>query len=211
MAVLPWEGEERRDSILNVTTMMAGPSKRGIIGPDDPMPWGKHKGIVLGAVPRDYLVWCLKNMDACNQDSGKFWPEFRETIEALVGPHAPVRPDVLSIDVLCYRLREMEITLEVRGGTVKASEQIDGQLEESLQAHRNILLSVLRVSSGAVKLSGSAKAIQGAEIRCLVKGWYGKLSRQFHPDAGGSPVAFTAVNAGYKLLLEILSQWESSK
>jgi len=27
---------------------------------DTPMPWGKHKGIPIGSVPHDYLLWLFR-------------------------------------------------------------------------------------------------------------------------------------------------------
>lgn len=49
---------------------------------------------------------------------------------------------------------------------------------------------------------------QIASVRGLVKGWYGKMSRRFHPDLGGSSAQQTVLNACYKSLCEDLDRWE---
>jgi hypothetical protein len=42
------------------------------------MPWGKHKGVSLNRVPRDYLVWALNNADSMS-------PDLRAVIERILG------------------------------------------------------------------------------------------------------------------------------
>jgi hypothetical protein len=32
------------------------------------MPFGRHKGKILGQVPTDYIRWCLDNLDGISQD-----------------------------------------------------------------------------------------------------------------------------------------------
>jgi Putative quorum-sensing-regulated virulence factor len=177
-----------------------------------PMPWGKHKGVPIEELPRDYLVWTLQKTDACNPDHERYWPEFRELLESMVGPHAPVKPAPMSIVVLCSRLRAEGVTLELHGNVIVPSENIDAELLEAIQANRSLLASILPLASDTpARLGGSARLIQGVEFRSLVKAWYGRLSRQFHPDAGGSSEAQIVVNAGYKAMNELVSEWEKTK
>ena len=41
------------------------------------MPFGKHKGKALSAIPVDYLLWCLDNMTALSR-------QLRRAIETVV-------------------------------------------------------------------------------------------------------------------------------
>lgn len=176
------------------------------------MPWGKHKGIPIDQVPRDYLVWALKNMDACRPDHERYWPEYTAVLESLVGQHAPVRPTTLALIPLCQRLKAERITLEIRGNQVAAVAPLPADLADSIEANRAILHAVLSISGGASRpVGGSARLIQGVELRTLVKNWYRQLSQQFHPDRGGSNEAQTAINAGYKVIMDLLTRWETSK
>lgn len=177
----------------------------------DPMPWGKYKGIPIDQVPRDYLVWALKNMDACRPDHERFWPEYTAVLEGLVGPHAPEKPAMLGIVPLCERLQQANVRLEARGNQIAALDPLPADLAESVEANKAVLLAVLRIAGGSQQLGGSARLIRGAELRSLVKGWYGRMSRQFHPDAGGNADSQKAVNACYKSLTDLLTQWEASK
>ncbi|MCY1465055.1 hypothetical protein D9M71_831560 [compost metagenome] len=43
--------------------------------PPSTMPFGKHKGAKLCNLPKDYVSWALKNMDALN-------PDLRAALEA---------------------------------------------------------------------------------------------------------------------------------
>lgn len=50
----------------------------GGLTPETPMPWGKHKGVPINRVPRDYLVWAINNADAMR-------PELRAVIQLVLG------------------------------------------------------------------------------------------------------------------------------
>ena len=173
----------------------------------DPMPWGKHKGIPIDQVPRDYLVWALKNMDACRPDHERYWPEYTAVLEGLVGPHAPVRPATMAIVPLCERLADEKVRLEVKGDHLVALDPVPADLAASIEANKAVLFAVLRVAAGKQE----TKAIKSTDLRSLVKGWFGAMSRQFHPDAGGSNEAQSAVNAGYRMLMDLLTRWEEGK
>jgi hypothetical protein len=184
-------------------------TRGGPIEADDPMPWGKHKGLPIGSVPADYLRWSLGNMDACNKDHERYWPEYRELLESLVGPCAPVRPACQPIAVFCDRLAADGITLSIRGGELVASEELRGELLESLRAHANLLGRVLTIGRDTRTIAvGSARGGQAAELRGLVKRWYLRMSRESHPDHGGSVERQTAINAGYKSLQVMIEEWE---
>jgi hypothetical protein len=185
------------------------------IGPSDPMPFGKHKGIPIDQVPPDYLCWALKHADITNS-----WPEFRTTIESLVGPvpfqgSAPNRNgggngSVMSLQGLCAVLRANRVRLSTKDGQLVAdgADGLTQQARDALATHENALANL--VACVEPPRGGSAKLTWAADLRCRVKGWYGRLSRQFHPDAGGSAPAQAAINRAYQELNTVLSEWEVS-
>ncbi len=183
------------------------------IGPTDAMPFGKHKGTPIDQVPADYLGWCLREMDACNPGSDRFWPEFRAAIESVAGPMLPgiVHPRVMVFAALCSLLAARGITISAKGGELITSETItDEELREAIRVHRAPLLAIVKlVEPGQASSRGSARLLRAADLRCRVKAWYGKLSRQFHPDSGGSPEQFVVLNQCYRSVMEVLNQWES--
>jgi hypothetical protein len=190
-------------------TLDRGKSKP--IGVDDYMPFGKHKGMIVKDVPPDYLRWALKSADLCNPDHDRYWPELRETFEGLVGPHAPVRPACLPIAVFCARLRAEGITLAIRDSELVASEELTGELLESLKAHANLIGAVLLIGQDTRTIAtGAARAGQAAELKGLVKRWYNAMSQRFHPDAGGRDEHQVAINAGFNSLKEMIAKWETN-
>ena len=191
-----------------MTASAAANGKRKMIGPDDAMPWGKHKGIPINQCPRDYLVWALRNMDACRPDHERYWPEYTQVLESLVGTHAPVTPPTMPLIPLCVELNRRKVTLEVRGHEIRTSQPIEPDLQSSIDANKTILAAVLRCSNGPQPVSGGARLIQGAELRMLAKAWYGQMSRRYHPDTGGSQAAQVAVNDCYQTLIEMIAAWE---
>ncbi len=52
---------------------------------------------------------------------------------------------------------------------------------------------------------------QIASLRGLVKAWYGKMSRKFHPDLGGSAEKQIVLNLCYKTLCEEIERWEGQR
>lgn len=178
---------------------------------DDPMPWGKHKGLPIDTIPVDYLRWCLANTDACNPDHDRYWPEFRETLEGLAGPQAPVRPSAMPLAVFVARLLAEDITLSIRGGELVASEELTGELLVSLKAHADILGQVLTIGQDTRMIAtGSARAEQAGQLRGLVKRWYNAMSRRFHPDQGGVGEHQVAINAGFEALKAMITEWEAN-
>jgi DNA polymerase III epsilon subunit-like protein len=45
------------------------------------MPFGKHKGVPLKEVPKDYYNWLLKNSDMLNEQSPGYDPDFAASVE----------------------------------------------------------------------------------------------------------------------------------
>lgn len=193
--------------------MMGGSrgTRGGPIEADDPMPWGKHKGLPIGTIPVDYLRWCLANTDACNPDHPKYWPELRETFEGLAGPQAPARPTAMPLAVFVRRLLADGITLSIRGGELVASEQLTGDLLPSLKVHADLLGSILTIGQDTRNIAvGSARGGQASELRGLVKRWYLRMSRACHPDHGGNTEKQAAINAGHKELQGMIEEWEKN-
>ena len=189
------------------------------IGPTSPMTFGKHKGLLIEAVPPDYLRWALKNTDSCNQDHEQYWPELRQTFEALVGQIASQPPlfngRMLGFSELCQKLADHKVVISLDRGKVVVDDpaKLSEAEATSLGAFQYPLARLLSCVQGSATESpgGSAKLIRSADLRCRVKAWYGRLSRQFHPDAGGSDQAQGAVNACYKSLIKILADWERAR
>lgn len=193
---------------MNVVTVQ---KKCRPIKVDDPMPWGKHKGLPIGTIPVDYLRWCLANTDACNPDHDRYWPELRETLEGLAGPQASVRPTCLPIAVFCARLKAEDISLSIRGGELVASEELTGELLVSLKAHANLLGAVLTIGQDTRTIAtGNARASLAAELKGLVKRWFNAMSRRFHPDQGGAAEHQVAINAGFETLKTMITEWEAN-
>lgn len=179
------------------------------------MPWGKYKGNPIDQVPIDYLQWALQNMDACDQAHARYWPEFTALIEGIIAATPPgsvtIRPRTLSITELCQKLARSKVTLVMEHGKVRSSDPVPPECEEAIKTHQCVLQAVLACteSSAPVRIvGGSARLILAAEIRCMFKAWYMRLSRTHHPDSGGSNAAQTVVNQAYKSLMTDFETWE---
>jgi hypothetical protein len=55
---------------------------------------------------------------------------------------------------------------------------------------------------------GSARLMFAAEIRCMVKSWFGAMSKRYHPDCGGKNGQQEAIVEAYKELSRLLNEWE---
>jgi hypothetical protein len=175
----------------------------------DPMPFGKHKGLPIETIPRDYLVWCLQKADVCNPDSDRYWPEFRELCESMVGPHATVKPPPMNLLQIAEHLIREGITLTVQGDRLVASGPIDPAVSEAIGKNAGLIGAILQCSGGrAATPEKSPHLILGEAMRGMVKAWFSRMSRRFHPDHGGSVAAQSAINQGYQGLLEIITAWE---
>ncbi len=199
-------------------------SKRGPIGPDDPIPFGKHKGTIIRGVDPGWLAWARDKSDFCDPNASIYWPELRAAIVAVVGDSgAPPRPVVLALPAVCALLAARKLRIREERGEVILIDQ-DGHtgptvpegVPDALRVHKAALLAIIKlVEPVQVQVqgnsNGSAKFLWAADLRCRVKAWYGRMSRQFHPDAGGSAGAQTAVNQCYKSFMETLAEWEATK
>jgi hypothetical protein len=173
------------------------------------MPWGQHKGIPIEQVPADYLGWCLRRMDACNPDHDRYWPEFKELLEKL---HGPVdRPPAPPVPVLCRQLAGSGVKLAVLQGQIQISGQVTPEQEWAIREHRQTIVAVLACAEAPAPVrSGSMRLIWGSELRNLIKSWFLRLSRQYHPDVGGTNEAQTIANQAYKSLMTDLDTWEKN-
>jgi hypothetical protein len=179
------------------------------ISASDPMPWGKHKGIPVEQVPPDYLGWALRTMDACNPDSDRFWPEFKDVLEKLVGPVPPgERPRIPSVPILCAQLALSGVKLAVLHGQLQISGQVSPEQDVAIRVHRQTLISVLACAEApAPARNGSMRLIWGSEFRNLIKAGFRKASRQLHPDTGGSNEGQMGANQLYRVLVDDLEVW----
>jgi hypothetical protein len=201
--------EERGCTILNA---MAAAKKSRPISPDHPIPFGKHKGIPIDEVPGDYLVWALKNMDCCDPDHEKFWPEFTATLESLVGPQdrGTPAPRTLSLGQLCERLRELKITVWLENNKLVTSRTPEPEIKDAIKAHASAFAAVLGCAAGNSNV-GLTRSAFIEDVRKLVKSWYRSLSQKFHPDVGGTEEAQKAANECYASFQELLNEWEKYK
>jgi hypothetical protein len=188
------------------------------VSPTDPMPWGRYKGNPIHLIPRDYLAWCLKNMDACNASDPRYWPEFTRTLESIVGAQQPLlQPATPAItlagllSILAARGVKLSITDGALIMTGEPAESLPDEIAAAIVMHRTALKALVSMIERPGPGAGSARVFGAADLRCRVKSWYGKLSRQFHPDAGGSNESQKAVNACYRSLMTILDEWEATR
>lgn len=139
------------------------------------MPWGKHKGKPLDQVPPDYLRWAITNASIMSD-------ELRAAIEqqlnlAVGSTRAPDAPPVAESDV--KNIQAMLIQARIR------IKDLEGQLKQARAA----------VVPATVKLTDSG------EFRRILKQWFGAMSRQFHPDMGGTAEKQALVNILYRDLM----------
>jgi Putative quorum-sensing-regulated virulence factor len=182
------------------------PGRARPIDPSAPMPWGKHKGVPIAQVPRDYLVWCLQNTDACNPAHERYWPEFRAALEAMIGPGAPPPPPpVPSLQACLSLLAARGHRCEADGDGFVIEPEPSSDLAAALRVHGTAFLAMLR-------LCGPAEPEAPLDrVRAKVRVWYRSLSTRYHPDRGGSDVQQLVVNEAYRDLLKILDELEGSQ
>jgi hypothetical protein len=183
------------------------------VDPSDPITWGKHKGIPIDQVDKGWLAWARDHADLCNPDCASYWPEMRTAIVAVIGEGSVQRPRVIGLEALCARLAGKRITIRALGHELVTSETVtDEDLRDGLRVHKAALLALVAiVEPRQAAGNGSAKFLWAADLRGRIKAWYGALSRQFHPDRGGSQEGQTAVNQCYQSLMTVLQEWEGSK
>lgn len=59
--------------------------------------------------------------------------------------------------------------------------------------------------------TNSTRLILAAEFRCMIKAWFGQMSKRYHPDRGGSDMQQLVVNDAYKSLMAELEKWEKGQ
>jgi hypothetical protein len=178
------------------------------------MPFGQHKGIPIERVDPGWLQWARDQSDRCNPADPAFWPELRAAIVTVIGEPVPgqARPRVMSLPALCALLAGRGIRIAAKAGELITSETItDGELRDALRVHKAALLALIAIVDPHTRAgTGSARLLWAADLRCRIKAWFGAMSRQFHPDLGGSTDGQVAVNRCYKTLMETFNEWESA-
>jgi hypothetical protein len=183
------------------------------IGPSDPMPFGKYQGTPIDQVERSYLYWLRDKSDRCNPLAENYWPELREAILSLIGDSdAPPRKPVLALPALCALLNSRGVRIASKAGEIVTSEEVtDEELLDALRVHKVTLLHLIAIiDPRCLSGNGSAKYLWAADLRCRIKSWFGQMSRQFHPDMGGSTDGQVAVNTCFKTLMETFTEWEAT-
>lgn len=179
----------------------------------EPIPFGKHKGIPIDQVPRDYLGWALRNMDCCNPDHERYWPEFRTTLESVVGTEPDfTRPIPLSFPALCAKLAARGIKVRIEDGDlVTDGPSLTEQEQEGLRIHKSPLMAIVQLIERPAPGAGTIKRIWSADLRTRIKLWYGRMSKESHPDQGGTHEAQIAVNRCYRALMDVITEWEATR
>ena len=145
------------------------------------MPWGKHKGVPLDKVPRDYLEWAVRNAD-------KMRPALRADIERILG--LPPSSTVPTPE------RDGKPSPHAGGnGTAvpQGSSSKDRAVIQELQSRIRNLEGELRSLR-----ADRDRPTDMEKFRRVVKVWFTTMSRKFHPDMGGSPEKQITLNLCYQ-------------
>lgn len=155
-------------------------------------PWGKHRGIPVKDVPKDYLDWAIHNAD-------KMSPELRAECERVLGLPAgsttPLPEPPLPEPPENEKLRSENETLWKRAGVLEKQNQ-------DLARRVTDLLNQISILSR--RSSTDDKPTDLGRFRRIIKQWFGAMSRRYHPDMGGSVAAQTVLNTCYHDLIERL-------
>lgn len=148
----------------------------GGLSPETPFPWGKHKGVPIGRVPRDYLIWALNNADAMR-------PELRTVIQSVLG----IAPE---------EGKQEEPANQEANNLRRAWEHAVKRVKEQqaeIKALKAQLATAASVTMGDVD-----------QFRRVIKGWYRAMSLVYHPDRGGTKESQAILNACYSDLIRRL-------
>lgn len=139
------------------------------------MPWGKHKGKPLDQVPSDYLRWALRK-------ASQMSVELRAAIET----HLMIPPDTGKQPL--FPTSGEDDAAALKREIAKAGRRI-AELEAALKQAR------------AAAVPAAVKLTDSGEFRRILKQWFGAMSRQFHPDMGGTAEKQALVNILYRDLM----------
>lgn len=166
-------------------TTQPGPTEAQL---DMVVQFGKpHRGWKVRDVPRDYMRWCVANY-------AQIPPEIKTAFEAVLGsPSIPVGSPRETVEV--RRADYDAIQAEARRDK-KTIDDLRRRLAAAEQAMK---------AQAQVVMRASAKA-DVEPIRVVARRWFGRVSRKYHPDLGGSAEAQTIVNACYQELQAIIEE-----
>ena len=145
------------------------------------MPWGKHKGVPLDKVPRDYLEWAVRNAD-------KMRPGLRADIERILGLPPSSTVPTPERDGKPFPSAGGNGTAVPQGSSSQ-----DRAVIQELQSRIRNLEGELRSLKADRDRPGDID-----KFRRIVKVWFSSLSRVFHPDMGGSPEKQITLNLCYQ-------------
>lgn len=149
---------------------------------DSPMWFGKHKGVPICRVPRDYLTWALAKADRVDDD------QRRVLTEALgLPPGLPLAEDD---------------TPAVNGSTVEL-DYLRRQLGKAEAKARKLEQELADLRAEA-KLADRMTILDLDRVRAVVKQWFRAQSLLHHPDRGGSKERQALVNVAYQDLMKRL-------
>lgn len=153
---------------LNVTWDVTAVTTGGMT-PDSPFPWGKHKGVPINRVPRDYLVWAVNNADHMRDD-------LKAVVCLVLGITPPPGEPKQEQDPAAPGLRE---------AWAAATRKVKDQERE---------LKDLRARLAAPT---TMKLTDPDRFRVIVKQFFRSMSLIYHPDRGGSVESQAILNACY--------------
>lgn len=166
------------------------------VGSHDTMPWGKHKGTPLKDVPKDYLLWVLREAD-------KAAPELKAEIQRVLDEADNDRPlfgddsgDPQAEEIAHWQARYFEADKRAKAAEKRALEF----KREAAKARDNRVRELEALLSAATQ----DRPADADKFRRIVKRWYGAMSRKYHPDLGGSAERQAVVNECYRGLVQLI-------
>lgn len=150
------------------------------------MPWGKYKGAPLDQVDKGYLRWVMAKADYASQD-------LREAIA-----------QVLGMNVAFARVSGADATSL---GGAKTENGKDGATD--WKARHTEAVKALAEAKAELALARKDRPSDAESFRRLLKQTYASMSRQYHPDMGGSAEKQQVVNEFYRHLIARLQEDQS--
>lgn len=173
------------------------------VGSYSTMPWGKHKGTPLKDVPRDYLLWVLREAD-------KAAPELKAEIQQVLDADDSNRPlfsgddsgDPQAEEIAHWQARYFEADKRAKAAEAKALE-----FKRQASAVRD---NRVRELEALLRAATQDRPTDADKFRRIIKRWYGAMSRKYHPDLGGSAERQTVVNDCYRGLAQLIEGEQGS-
>lgn len=140
------------------------------------MPWGKHRGEPLDQVDKGYLRWVLAKADYASQD-------LREAIALVLG----------------------EPILPLSDPNAPAPARVENDTAKWRDLHTKAV-KALAEAKAELALARKDRPSDAESFRRLLKQTYASMSRQYHPDMGGSAEKQQVVNEFYRNLIARLQE-----